>query len=474
MPGDAQVDRGRARGDAAGGVRLLGDGPGAHRLPAPQLDDLAVERGGEADVLAVQRHGQLLLAEVERRDVLVAVGPIGRPQHERVLTEHLPVPVRVGVRGEDVGIAQQRDGRRIGGGQITAHHERRPGDHPQRQERDLLVGREQRVAGLAALSTDPDPPQGEHVAVGPPRGAGVRGPAGEAREVRLDVLPPVPQVVADPPHRGVLAQMVEAGQGQVPAGREAQPHRPAAAGDRPGERLDLRRLIRPEHVVDLEEVHAPGGVQREHRVVVGAGPRHRVVDADHVRVPLAAVRGIGDVGGAQVRAQHRSVRRESPAGDPPHHMDAQAQAQSMDLLRERRESCPVGGAREPARIGQQSPVLVHHQRRGVVVAVGAGRGVGPVDVDHHRVPAEGKQVLGEELRIGEHLRLGDGGAEAVPGVPAHRRARVLGTGKGGVLGRHGEGSSDRRGRVGRQGRPRGGSGPQQPVHVLVAEHALGI
>lgn len=78
--------------------------------------------------------------------------------------------------------------------------------------------------------------------------------------------------------------------------------------------------------------------------------------------------------------------------------------------------------------GDQPPVGVDVQRRAVVVAVAAGRGVGPVDVDHDGVPAVGPQVLREELGVRENLRLGDGRAVAVPAVPAHRRAGDIGHG----------------------------------------------
>ena len=433
MPGDPHVERARAGRDAARLVGLHAHRTRRHDLARPQLPHLALEHGGQAHVLTVEGDRELVLAGVERGDIALAARSLRGPQDQRILPEHLPRAMPLAVHREHVGVLQQRDRRRIGGGQISPHHQRGAGDHPQRHQGAPLVGGEQVIARLAPLGADPDPAQRQHVPVGPAVRAGMRGPAGEACEVRLDVLPAVPQVIADPPHRGVLAQVLEPGQGQVAAGGEAQLHGPAAAVDRGGERLDLRGLVRPEHVVDLEEVHAPARVQREHRVVVRLRARHGVVDAHHVRVPLAGVGGIGDVRGAQIGAEHGRIDLDGTAGDPAHHVDPELQAQRMDLVGERAESGALPGTREAHRIGHHPSVLVHHQRGALVVAVGAGRRVRPVDVHHHRVPSELGQVLGDEAGIGQHLRLGDGGAVAVPGVPAHRRAGRTRGGGGGHL-----------------------------------------
>jgi hypothetical protein len=115
----------------------------------------------------------------------------------------------------------------------------------------------------------------------------VRRPARHARELGFDVVPIVPEVVRDAPHLGVETEVLEVRQGQHASGREAEYHVPAGFSDGVLIGGNLRGEVRPQHVVRLDEVHAPLREQRQLRIVVCLRPRMVVGQPVIVSVPVA-------------------------------------------------------------------------------------------------------------------------------------------------------------------------------------------
>ncbi len=207
---------------------------------------------------------------------------------------------------------------------------------------------------------------------------------------------------------------------QVHARGEAQHHVAVGLADGAGERLDLLGQVGGDHVVGLDVVHAPGGELPRERVVVGAPARVGVVDAPVVVDPGGDVLAVGDLRRGVLAAPHGRVGRDGLAGDAAQDVEAELQAQGVHVVGQGLEarSAGRGGEAVRGRLGDAVPVEAEVGAR-VVPARPRGRVV-PLDVDDDVLPAEVGHVLGDELRIGPRLGLGDRGAERVPGVPAHR------------------------------------------------------
>ncbi len=155
-----------------------------------------------------------------------------------------------------------------------------------------------RIAGTA-FGAQAYVPERHHVGVGPVAGGLERRPAGQAGELLVDVFPTVPQIVGNTPHLGVLAKEVDVARRHPAAGRERQVNRTAVFGFGFGDGAmiggDFVGVERGLHVVDLEEVEAPGGEQVELRVIPGLRARVGLVQAVVVRIPLAHVVEVGHV-----------------------------------------------------------------------------------------------------------------------------------------------------------------------------------
>src|ERR1035441_9500598 len=72
------------------------------------------------------------------------------------------------------------------------------------------------------------------------------------------------------------------------------------------QRCDFGLVIRPQHVVSLDEVDAPPGILRDDRIVVCLRSGLGHIDAVHVSVPLAEAL-VGDVGGMNSAAKNRDI-----------------------------------------------------------------------------------------------------------------------------------------------------------------------
>ena len=285
------------------------------------------------------------------------------------------------------------------------------------------------MAVVAAFGAQAYVPERHHVGVGPVAGGLERRPAGQAGELLVDVFPTVPQIVGNTPHLGVLAQEVDVARRHPAAGRERQVNRTAVFGFGFGDGAiiggDFVGVERGLHVVDLEEVEAPGGEQVELRVIPGLRARVGLVQAVVVRIPLAHVVEVGHVLGGVVGAVYGQVLVHSDTRDAAHHVHAKLQAQFVDGGGERAESLAAGSTRETHRVRQLTAVFVENQRRVVVVTMCAGGRVVPVDVDDQRIPAGVFQVFSHEPRVGQQLVFGESRAVRIPAVPAHRRTPCL-------------------------------------------------
>ena len=129
-------------------------------------------------------------------------------------------------------------------------------------------------------------------------------------------------------------------------------------------------------------------------------------------------------------------------------MEAELQAHAVEFVGKRLESLAAGAGRKAVFRGDHAaegiggqlgtgPFLV----QGVIVA--GGLGIVPAKVDHNVIPTVGQQLLLHVFRVGQHFLFGDGIAESVVAVPAHRGRR--GEAVEGGLGRNGLGGG-RRGR----------------------------
>ena len=108
------------------------------------------------------------------------------------------------------------------------------------------------------------------------------------------------------------------------------------------------------------------------------------------------------------------------AGHAAHDVDAELQAQAVDIIRQGLEACAVCGGGEAVHGGEETAIFVHIQGGEGLILVIERSGLIPLDVHHHILPAVVLQVLGHVVRILADDILGNSGAVAVPAVPAHR------------------------------------------------------
>ena len=316
-------------------------------------------------------------------------------------------------------IGEQRQRRGVEVAQVTAHDQRRTGDRPERHQRALLVRRE---AGIALAQRQPA--ERQHVGVGPtPRPTPGR-PVFQARKLRLQHRPFIPEVVRDAPHLRIFSNVIAADYRRF-AGRETEDDGAAGRLNRLVRRLDLRRMgvVGTAHIVHLDEIDAPVGIEAEDAVIIGlrAGPGH--VHAIHVRVPGADAGPVGDVGGTIAGAKDRQICLHRRTRDAAHDMDAEFEAQRMHRLRQRREAlAPYAGGEAIGR-GDHPAMRVHRGPGLCIIGVARRVGLIPLDVDGEDIIAERQQLVGHDLRGFARLCFSNGGGEAVPAVPAHGRTR---------------------------------------------------
>ena len=179
---------------------------------------------------------------------------------------------------------------------------------------------------------------------GPPNGAHLRRRSNCSRKRR----PVVPEIVADAPHVGVAHHVLGRREDRF-TGRQAEHHGAAGAVDGRAHRLDLRLVVEigPAQVIHLHEIDAPGGDQREDRIVVLLGPglrscRRRTCRCSRGRRCCRSAMSAGVVR----RALDRRVLRHRLARNSAHEVQAELQTLAMDIVGERLESAPRSPRRE--------------------------------------------------------------------------------------------------------------------------------
>ena len=191
----------------------------------------------------------------------------------------------------------------------------------------------------------------------------------------------------------------------------------------PGGVLPLPVEIGIADIVALDIVYAPLGIELKDRVVVCL-PGLALPQAVHIRIPAADGRGVRRHISSHVGAQDGQMLMGCFPGNASHDVDAEFQAQGVDLIRQRLEagSSRTGGELDGA--GKEPSVAIH-----LIAAKGdvlkfiphGGSIVGvPLDVHHDVFPAVGLQMLCHVFCVGKDLRFGDVGIVVVVAVPAHR------------------------------------------------------
>ena len=334
--------------------------------------------------------------------------------------------VGLALDGKQRPVGQQRKRECVQLRQLAADHQRGAHHAPEGHHGALLgLGELRAVIGIGALTQRA---HGQHIRVGPVTGAGMDAPLLRPLEHALQQLPVIPEVVGDAPHVGVTLQMLgllqrrgARGQGQ----HDVPPALAAGLGDQLN--LPLAVGIFPGDVVALDEVHAPGRVQPEDAVIVRPGAGGIAAQTVHVGVPGADGVGVGDLVTGAVAALDGQMAMGRHAGHAAHDMDAELEPEAVHIVRQGLEAGAVRCAGEAVHRRHQPPVGVHLQRREGDIGMAGGGGLIPLDVHHDVLPAKGGQTAGHLVGVAADDVLGDGGAVAVPAVPAH----------GGILGDHG-------------------------------------
>lgn len=145
-----------------------------------------------------------------------------------------------------------------------------------------------------------------------------------------------------------------------------------------------------------------------------------VVQAVVAGVPLVYGVGADDLVGGPA-----GTRRGQPGGhgtvrDAAHDVRAEPQPESVHTGGRRRDSRAARRRGKLVRRGWPTAVAVEDRRRVRVVAVGTGGRLVRPGFPDDGAPAVGRQVLVQEYHVAEDLFVGDGGAMAVPSVPARR------------------------------------------------------
>ena len=128
--------------------------------------------------------------------------------------------------------------------------------------------------------------EGQHVQVRPMPGRAVAAPAVGHSESGLKLGPVVPEIARGAPHIGIGGDMRGLADRRL-AGRSAEQHRPPAFANGQMNRRNLGGMIRGGQVVHLHQVHPPGGVLAEDRVVpAGVSPRTPYMNGHHAHRSL--------------------------------------------------------------------------------------------------------------------------------------------------------------------------------------------
>ena len=279
-------------------------------------------------------------------------------------------------------------------------------DAPKGHHGQLFVLREVRPAasvgsGIARVADGHgNLSQGQHVAVGIVARTGDGLPGMGLVEHGIHGAPVVPQVVHHTPHIGIVETLLSILVLRL-AGREREHDGTARLVNGLAYHVNLVGVERTREVIDLQEIHAPLGIEVHDTVIIGLSG----LIVLHQQVVLQPCTGRG---GAVIHltprrrfatfqfvcAAHHTLRHTT------HDMDAELQTHVMNLLSQSLEAFVLSihhTRREARRRRQVASVLVEHIiliAPLVVVAAAQGRMVTiPTDVHHHILPAVFHQVV---------------------------------------------------------------------------------
>src|SRR5438477_9267499 len=164
------------------------------------------------------------------------------------------------------------------------------------------------------------------------------GPIARVVELLFEQFPVVPKIVGDAPHLRVFLKKLGFRNWGWPR-RDAQDDWSTRFTNRKRKSLHLSWLIKmAAHVVGLDEIHAPRGVQLRKGIVVGLRAGLCGIHAPHVRVPAAGVVFVYDVGSTVLRAFNWCVLFDRLPGNSTHNVNAEFQAFAVNVLRKMREA----------------------------------------------------------------------------------------------------------------------------------------
>ena len=191
----------------------------------------------------------------------------------------------------------------------------------------------------------------------------------------------------------------------------------------PGKRI-VGIEIRIADVIAFDEIHAPGGVQFQQRIVVSL-PLRRIAHAVHIRIPAADGTGVGDLVGGHGGSFDRCVEMGGDPRNSPHDVDTEFQSQAVDIFSQRTKAFSVSGRWETFRVREKTGIFVHFQlRKGNVletIPLRTGFVCVPFNIDDHILPSVFFQMFCHIFSVCSYLGFIDGSVVIIVTVPAHRR-----------------------------------------------------
>ncbi len=308
--------------------------------------------------------------------------------------------------------------------QIHSEHQWRREHCPHGVKGHLLVfGETSPAVGAGGAAADGDVAEGDHVGVRPVVGPALSLPARQQIELVIEQRPAIPDVVGDSPEVGVGFDVLGLRDGGV-AGRGAEDDGAATLLDGAVNRFNFVGGIRLREIIDLDVVDAPACVLADDRVIPRLTGGDGTVHAEHIGIPEAGALGVGGVFGViRGGAFDGGIFLDGFTRDAAHNMDAELQSHRVDLVGEGFESLTVGRGGKSIGGGHQAAEFILWDkaagRRSFQIA-GMRAGVVPSIIDDDVIPAVGEEIRLEPLRVGDHFGFGDGIAEGVVTVPAHR------------------------------------------------------
>src|SRR5580692_12613208 len=146
--------------------------------------------------------------------------------------------------------------------------------------------------------------------------------------------------------------------------------------------------------IHFDQINLPAGVEPGDGIVIGLAGGI-VADSVIVEIPRADIRFVGGIGGAVRRAVNRKIVVDCLFGNSAKNVDAEFQAERMDVIGEGLESGSVVGGWETAGSGKVAAVAIHYVLKCFGVPFRHRIGNEPVGVDDDVLPGERLEVYGK-------------------------------------------------------------------------------